>query len=180
MLHSIFPTIARIPNKMGPGSALTSAEMICFFLFCGFTLLACQLSMWVRLGRRYPGRTNPPHLTQSQVANLDQRQARRLCHLGCWPSCHHAQAGGWNWRHPSRAFHAAWVRTSLDNRSLLPSRSSRLLDVCFQRHRLSTQLGDGQQPDPRSGIGVSHIQLYRHPDRYDCGILFKEGIRGGT
>jgi NCS1 family nucleobase:cation symporter-1 len=47
MLHSIFPSIARIPNKMGAGSALSSAEMICFFLFCGVTLLACQLSMCV-------------------------------------------------------------------------------------------------------------------------------------
>ncbi|KAJ5525675.1 hypothetical protein N7494_012325 [Penicillium frequentans] len=32
-LHAIFPSIANIPNKMGSKSALTSAQMICFFIF---------------------------------------------------------------------------------------------------------------------------------------------------
>ncbi|PYH47106.1 uncharacterized protein BP01DRAFT_372459 [Aspergillus saccharolyticus JOP 1030-1] len=31
-LHAIFPSIAHIPDKMGPKSALTSAQMICFVL----------------------------------------------------------------------------------------------------------------------------------------------------
>ncbi|KAE8154529.1 permease for cytosine/purines, uracil, thiamine, allantoin-domain-containing protein [Aspergillus avenaceus] len=33
LLHSIFPSIANIKNTMGSKSALTSAEMICFFVF---------------------------------------------------------------------------------------------------------------------------------------------------
>ncbi|KKY20788.1 putative uridine permease [Phaeomoniella chlamydospora] len=33
MLHAIFPSIARIPNTMGSGSALTSGGMIGFFIF---------------------------------------------------------------------------------------------------------------------------------------------------
>lgn len=33
MLHAIFPGIARIPNQMGPGSALTSGSMIGYGLF---------------------------------------------------------------------------------------------------------------------------------------------------
>jgi NCS1 family nucleobase:cation symporter-1 len=33
MLHAIFPGIARIPNKMGEGSALTSGGMIGYFFF---------------------------------------------------------------------------------------------------------------------------------------------------
>jgi NCS1 family nucleobase:cation symporter-1 len=37
MLHAIFPSIAKIKNTMGPGSALTSAGMIGFGLFWLFT-----------------------------------------------------------------------------------------------------------------------------------------------
>ncbi|KAB8277503.1 permease for cytosine/purines, uracil, thiamine, allantoin-domain-containing protein [Aspergillus minisclerotigenes] len=33
LLHSIFPSMANIPNTMGAKSALTSAGMICFFVF---------------------------------------------------------------------------------------------------------------------------------------------------
>jgi NCS1 family nucleobase:cation symporter-1 len=33
MLHSIFPSIANIPNKMPASSGLTSAQMICFFIY---------------------------------------------------------------------------------------------------------------------------------------------------
>ncbi|KAK3937829.1 NCS1 nucleoside transporter, partial [Diplogelasinospora grovesii] len=43
MLHAVFPSIAKIPNHMGPGSALTSAEMIGMAVFwlitCGFLLI---------------------------------------------------------------------------------------------------------------------------------------------
>ena len=33
MLHSMTPSVVDIPNKMGSSSALTSAEMIGFFIF---------------------------------------------------------------------------------------------------------------------------------------------------
>jgi NCS1 family nucleobase:cation symporter-1 len=33
MLHSIFPSIANIPNRMPASSGLTSAQMICFFIY---------------------------------------------------------------------------------------------------------------------------------------------------
>jgi hypothetical protein len=32
-LHAIFPSIAQIPDRMGPKSALTSAGMMCFFIY---------------------------------------------------------------------------------------------------------------------------------------------------
>lgn len=32
-LHAIFPSIVNIPDKMGSGSALTSAQMMCFFVY---------------------------------------------------------------------------------------------------------------------------------------------------
>ncbi|GKZ31054.1 hypothetical protein AbraIFM66950_011020 [Aspergillus brasiliensis] len=42
-LHAIFPSIARIPDKMGPKSALTSAQMICFLIYwlvnCAFLVV---------------------------------------------------------------------------------------------------------------------------------------------
>ncbi|GKZ25504.1 hypothetical protein AbraIFM66951_001043 [Aspergillus brasiliensis] len=42
-LHAIFPSIARIPDKMGPKSALTSAQMICFLVYwlvnCAFLVV---------------------------------------------------------------------------------------------------------------------------------------------
>ncbi|KAE8359686.1 permease for cytosine/purines, uracil, thiamine, allantoin-domain-containing protein [Aspergillus caelatus] len=43
LLHSIFPSMAKIPNTMGSKSALTSAGMICFFVFwlvnCAFLFI---------------------------------------------------------------------------------------------------------------------------------------------
>ncbi|QMW36215.1 hypothetical protein G4B84_011744 [Aspergillus flavus NRRL3357] len=43
LLHSIFPSMANIPNTMGAKSALTSAGMICFFVFwflnCAFLFI---------------------------------------------------------------------------------------------------------------------------------------------
>ncbi|KAH8698810.1 permease for cytosine/purines, uracil, thiamine, allantoin-domain-containing protein [Talaromyces proteolyticus] len=33
-LHAIFPSIENIPDKMGTKSALTSAQMMCFFIYC--------------------------------------------------------------------------------------------------------------------------------------------------
>ncbi|CAH0020624.1 unnamed protein product [Clonostachys rhizophaga] len=42
-LHAIFPSIAQIPDRMGPKSALTSAGMMCFFIYwlinCAFLLI---------------------------------------------------------------------------------------------------------------------------------------------
>ncbi|GLA03084.1 hypothetical protein AnigIFM60653_002680 [Aspergillus niger] len=42
-LHAIFPSIARIPDKMGPKSALSSAQMICFLVYwlinCAFLVV---------------------------------------------------------------------------------------------------------------------------------------------
>lgn len=32
-LHAIFPSIENIPDKMGSKSALTSAQMMCFFIY---------------------------------------------------------------------------------------------------------------------------------------------------
>lgn len=32
-LHAIFPSIENIPDKMGSKSALTSAQMMCFFVY---------------------------------------------------------------------------------------------------------------------------------------------------
>ena len=45
MLHAIFPSIARIENKMGAGSALTSASMICFFIFVGLAGVMIMLDV---------------------------------------------------------------------------------------------------------------------------------------
>ncbi|ODO11198.1 hypothetical protein I350_01802 [Cryptococcus amylolentus CBS 6273] len=44
-LHSIFPSIARLPDKMPSSSALSSANMIGFFLFWAFTAMALFLSV---------------------------------------------------------------------------------------------------------------------------------------
>ncbi|OCF32327.1 uridine permease [Kwoniella heveanensis CBS 569] len=44
-LHSIFPSIARLPNHMDSKSALDSAQMIGFFLFWFFTACALFLSV---------------------------------------------------------------------------------------------------------------------------------------
>ncbi|GAA6050846.1 hypothetical protein JCM3770_005736 [Rhodotorula araucariae] len=50
-LHAIFPSFARIPkNTMGSNSALTSAEMLCFFLFLGIN--ACMLGLGVHKWHR--------------------------------------------------------------------------------------------------------------------------------
>ncbi|GKZ66725.1 hypothetical protein AnigIFM50267_000594 [Aspergillus niger] len=42
-LHAIFPSIARIPDKMGPKSSLSSAQMICFLVYwlinCAFLVV---------------------------------------------------------------------------------------------------------------------------------------------
>lgn len=38
-LHAIFPSIAHIPDTMGPKSALTSAQMICFVVYWYVTFL---------------------------------------------------------------------------------------------------------------------------------------------
>ena len=32
-LHAIFPSIARIPDRMGSKSSLTTAQMICFLVY---------------------------------------------------------------------------------------------------------------------------------------------------
>lgn len=32
-LHAIFPSIENIPDRMGSKSALTSAQMMCFFIY---------------------------------------------------------------------------------------------------------------------------------------------------
>jgi NCS1 family nucleobase:cation symporter-1 len=45
VLHSIFPSIARLPNHMPANSALDSANMIGFFLFWFFTCLALMLDI---------------------------------------------------------------------------------------------------------------------------------------
>ncbi|PYH91152.1 NCS1 nucleoside transporter [Aspergillus ellipticus CBS 707.79] len=43
LLHAIFPSIARIPDHMGSKSALTSAQMLCFFVYwlvnCAFLIV---------------------------------------------------------------------------------------------------------------------------------------------
>lgn len=41
MLHSIFPSIARMPNHMPKSSGIDSANMLCFFIFWGLTGAAC-------------------------------------------------------------------------------------------------------------------------------------------
>ncbi|KAE8153269.1 permease for cytosine/purines, uracil, thiamine, allantoin-domain-containing protein [Aspergillus avenaceus] len=42
-LHAIFPSIENIPDRMGPKSALTSAQMMCFFIYwlvnCAFLVV---------------------------------------------------------------------------------------------------------------------------------------------
>lgn len=43
LLHSIFPSIAHIENKLSPSLALTSASMFCFFIF--LFLLAVMVSL---------------------------------------------------------------------------------------------------------------------------------------
>lgn len=45
LLHSIFPSIARLPNHMPASSALTSSQMCGFFLFWFVTCLALFLSI---------------------------------------------------------------------------------------------------------------------------------------
>jgi len=45
LLHSIFPSIARLPNHMPKNSALDSANMIGFFLFWFFTCVALTLDI---------------------------------------------------------------------------------------------------------------------------------------
>lgn len=45
LLHSIFPSIARLPNHMPANSALDSANMIGFFLFWFFTCIALLLDI---------------------------------------------------------------------------------------------------------------------------------------
>lgn len=39
-LHAIFPSIENIPDKMGSKSALTSAQMMCFFIYWYSDLLS--------------------------------------------------------------------------------------------------------------------------------------------
>ncbi|KAM0787838.1 hypothetical protein ACM66B_003891 [Microbotryomycetes sp. NB124-2] len=48
LLHSIFPSIARIENKLSPDLALTSASMFCFFIFIILTgiMVALPLKKW--------------------------------------------------------------------------------------------------------------------------------------
>ncbi|BGP51798.1 hypothetical protein JCM10450v2_007754 [Rhodotorula kratochvilovae] len=51
-LHAIFPSFARVPkNTMGSNSALTSAEMLCFFLFSAVNVAMLYLKphKWHRL-----------------------------------------------------------------------------------------------------------------------------------
>ncbi|KPV73361.1 uncharacterized protein RHOBADRAFT_17169 [Rhodotorula graminis WP1] len=51
-LHAVFPSFSRIPkNTMGPNSALTSAQMICFFLFLGLnaSMLTLGVHKWHRI-----------------------------------------------------------------------------------------------------------------------------------
>ncbi|KAK4048034.1 hypothetical protein OIV83_005068 [Microbotryomycetes sp. JL201] len=45
MLHAIFPGIARIPNKLSPDLALTSASMFCFFIFVFLTAVMVTLPL---------------------------------------------------------------------------------------------------------------------------------------
>jgi len=45
MLHAIFPSIATMHNAMPAGSALNSAQMVCFFLFWFITSACCFLSI---------------------------------------------------------------------------------------------------------------------------------------
>ncbi|KAJ8291738.1 Uracil permease [Rhodotorula toruloides] len=50
-LYAIFPTIRNIPNHMGTGSALTSAEMLCFFLYLllNAAMLLLDVPKWAAL-----------------------------------------------------------------------------------------------------------------------------------
>ncbi|KAM0259275.1 hypothetical protein ACHAPA_010842 [Fusarium lateritium] len=45
-LHAIFPSIANIPDIMGPKSALNSAQMLCFFLYWYSTPIP-RASLWL-------------------------------------------------------------------------------------------------------------------------------------
>lgn len=51
MLYSMFPSIGNIKNKMPAGSALTSAQMICFFVFLVINglMLLLDIPKWKRL-----------------------------------------------------------------------------------------------------------------------------------
>ncbi|GAA5979906.1 hypothetical protein JCM10908_001460 [Rhodotorula pacifica] len=51
MLYSMFPSIGNIDNKMPKGSALTSAQMICFFVFLVLNglMLMLDIPKWKRL-----------------------------------------------------------------------------------------------------------------------------------